>query len=434
MPFINAGEVKRLAMAIVLLSASQTTSVALAQNDLPEPLTLEYALSLVDEPHPDLELITADRDLAQANMLSVDAISGLNSSIEARAQWVESGSLATDKSNNDSQASLLIEKRLYDFGYSSALLKAAQQNVQHREFLIRDLRNQRRIEIMARYFDVLLADLEYIRDNEAMSVDYIRFDRMKDRHALGQVSDIILKENEAVYQKSRRLRYASQTKQRLHRARLALALNRPESLSSSLALPKLKSLHRTLSELETRQKEAQQNNPVIHAMRKQLEAAQMRVTAARAGGRPVLRGEIEANAYERQSRSRDDVLAGLVLEIPLTTGGSVKANIAREQANVRRYQAELMAKEREIDQKILKLWLQLDVLRVQREEINVLIDYRDLYLDRSRALYELEVKTDLGDSMVKFSDARLKEAQTRYAIELAWAKLDALSGRTHDKK
>ncbi len=434
MPFINAGEVKRLVMTIVLLSVSQAIPVAFAQSNLPEPLTLEYALSLANEPHPDLELITADRDKAQADILSVDAISGFNSSIEARAQWVEPGSATSDQSHNDSQVSFLLEKQLYDFGYSSALLKAAQQDVQHREFLIKDLRNQRRIEIMARYFDVLLTDLEYIRDNEAMSVHYVRFDRMKDRHALGRVSDIVLKEKESVYQQSRRMRYSSQTKQRLHRARLALALNRPESLSSSLALPKLKNLNRKLPELEILKKEAHQTNPVIQAMRKQLEAAQMRVSAARSGGRPVLRAEIEASAYERQFGSRDDIQAGLVLEIPLTTGGSVKANSARKQANVRRYQAELIAKEREIDQEILRLWLQLDTLRVQREEINVLIDYRDLYLDRSRALYEMEVKTDLGDSMVKFSDARMKEAQTRYAIELAWAKLDALSGGAHDEK
>ncbi|MDH5435715.1 MAG: TolC family protein [Gammaproteobacteria bacterium] len=407
----------------------QAATVATAENILPEPLTLEYALSLVDEPHPDLESIIADRDLAQAGVLSVDAMTGFRSSIEARAQWIDPGSAAIDQSHNDNQASLLIEKQLYDFGYSGALLKAAQQDVQQREFLIRDLRNKRRTEIMARYFDVLLSDLEYIRDNEAMAVDYVRFDNIKDRHALGQVSDIDLKEAESVYQQSRRIRYASQTKQRLHRARLALALNRPESLSSSLALPALKNINREIPELDVLYKEARQNNLVVHAMRKQLEAAQMRVMAARAGGGPVLRGEIEANIYERQYGSRDDMQAGLVLEIPLSKGGSVKADIAREQANVRRYQAELVAKEREVDQKMLELWLQLDVLRVQREEVNVLIDYRDLYLDRSRALYELEVKTDLGDSMVRFSDARLREAQTRYAIELVWAKLDALSGR-----
>ena len=416
-----------------MLSMVQTAPVSFAQNKLPEPLTLEYALSLANEPHPDMERFIAQRDSAQADILGADAISGLTSSIEARAQWIDPSSTATNQSHNDNQVSLLIQKQIYDFGYSSALLKAAQQNVEYREFLIRDLLNQRRIEIMARYFDVLLADLEYIRDNEAMSVDYVEFDKMKDRHALGQVSDIILKEKESDYQKSRRIRYTSQTNQRLQRARLALALNRPDSLSSSLELPKLKNLERKLPELESLQKEAHEKNPVIHAMRKQLESAQTRVTAAKASGRPVLRGEIEASAYERRFGSRDDVQAGLVLEIPLTKGGSIKAENAREQANVRHYQAELTASERDIDQKILELWLQLDTLYLQLEEVNVLVDYRDLYLDRSRALYEMEVKTNLGDSMVKFSDARLKEAQTRYAIELAWARLDALSGRIHDE-
>jgi len=188
------------------LFARQAVTVAHAQNVFPEPLTLEYALSLVDESHPELERIIADRDLAQAGVLSVDAMGGFKSSIEARAQWVDPGSTASSQSHNDNQASLFIEKQLYDFGYSSALLKAAQQDVQQREFLIREIRNKRRIDRMARYFDVLLADLEYIRDNEAMAVDYVHFDRIKDRHALGQVSDIDLKEGESVDQHSRRLR------------------------------------------------------------------------------------------------------------------------------------------------------------------------------------------------------------------------------------
>jgi hypothetical protein len=38
-----------------------------------------------------------------------------------------------------------------------------------------------RLEIMQRYFDVLLADLSYMRDNEAMAVGYIQFDRAEAR-------------------------------------------------------------------------------------------------------------------------------------------------------------------------------------------------------------------------------------------------------------
>ena len=50
-------------------------------------------------------------------------------------------------------------------------------------------------------------------------------------------------------------------------------------------------------------------------------------------------------------------------------------------------------------------------------------------LDRSRAEYELEFNTDLGDSMVQFSDSRMKAYQARFALEMAWLKLQQLLGQ-----
>ena len=60
-------------------------------------------------------------------------------------------------------------------------------------------------------------------------------------------------------------------------------------------------------------------------------------------------------------------------------------------------------------------------------------DYRDLYLDRSRARYELDLQTDLGDAMVRFSDARLQAARVKYQLELAWEQLDAITGRSPEQ-
>ena len=54
--------------------------------------------------------------------------------------------------------------------------------------------------------------------------------------------------------------------------------------------------------------------------------------------------------------------------------------------------------------------------------------HRDLYLDRSRAIYEMEVKTDLGDAMVRLSEAQLADARNRFARALAWERLKVLTG------
>ena len=59
---------------------------------------------------------------------------------------------------------------------------------------------------------------------------------------------------------------------------------------------------------------------------------------------------------------------------------------------------------------------------------NIEQDYRDLDLDRSRAEYELEFKTNLGDAMVNYSRSNEARLRTLYAYELAYQRLAALVG------
>ena len=72
------------------------------------------------------------------------------------------------------------------------------------------------------------------------------------------------------------------------------------------------------------------------------------------------------------------------------------------------------------------------MLKIKHEEMQVAMDFTELSLDKSRALYELEVTSDLGYSMVKFSEAERQLVQTNFEIALAWAQLDALSGKLLD--
>ena len=56
-------------------------------------------------------------------------------------------------------------------------------------------------------------------------------------------------------------------------------------------------------------------------------------------------------------------------------------------------------------------------------------DFRDLYLERSRALYDLELSTDLGDAMTQIADLHLQRARNEFEILLVRAKLKALAGQ-----
>jgi len=56
------------------------------------------------------------------------------------------------------------------------------------------------------------------------------------------------------------------------------------------------------------------------------------------------------------------------------------------------------------------------------------IEFRDWMLERARAEYEMEMKTNLGASMADSQLALLRRKQVEYRLALALARLDALSG------
>ncbi len=401
---------------------------------LPQPLTLADALKYSRQDMPGLEAARAVQDGAQAEVYSAQALTGVTLSVTGRLRALHPASKSTDSSANDSSASLLLRKRLYDFGHSSALEQAAMQRVQGADWQYCEARQQQTLQVMRGFFDVLLADLEYARDNEAMSIAFIAMDKAREHSALKRLSDVVLLETEAEYQKSRRIRYASEARQRSRRSALAIAMGRPEDLVSDVVMPAIPDISKPLPGYEQLMTEVLEHNPRLLALRASLASARSQLQAARASDGPVLHGELDASVYNRTTASRHPLAAGLVLEVPLLTGGARDARIARANAKQRAVRAEKLALQRELRQTVLDLTLDLGILKVRLQELTAQADFRELYLDRSRALYELEVKTDLGDAMTQISAVRLKAARAQFDWVMTMARLDALRGRLLEKE
>ena len=84
---------------------------------LPEPLTLSSALASLDEHHPLIAEAVALRDLAEADLNRTKASddAALNLSLQARrVNPVDHSFSSLD--TDDSRASLILHKTLYDFG------------------------------------------------------------------------------------------------------------------------------------------------------------------------------------------------------------------------------------------------------------------------------------------------------------------------------
>ncbi|WP_419610446.1 TolC family protein, partial [Thiolapillus sp.] len=135
-----------------------------------------------------------------------------------------------------------------------------------------------------------------------------------------------------------------------------------------------------------------------------------------------------AHGYARETRSTEPFSAALVLEMSLYSGGRDDAETARARAELMENQALKAKLELELRQQVLELWLEQNTLRRRLKELRAREEYRDLYLDRSRTLYELERTSDLGDAMVQVSAVRLELAKLQYQWMLNDMRLKVLTG------
>ena len=419
-----------LSISLPGLAADKDAMPALAP--LPDPLSLKQAIEFSDINHPDLEIATSHLDRSEAKVREARSENGFDLSLNAYGQSVDPAN-GIPGPVGDSMATILLTKPLYDFGKTGNRIASARAQLEGEWSRYFNTRQQRRLDIMSLFFDVLLADLRYRVDDETMARTYVTYDRIRKRHDLGQVSDIILLEYESRYREALSKRVASDAHRRATRSRLAIGMNRPNDLADNLTQPILDDLDRKVPEYDKEIEKVLQSNPVLVAMRHEVTAAEKSLRSAKAYSRPQLDLELEASQFERPIGLRNDARAGVVLKWPIYQGGAKRAKVVEADANLREQRALLTKTENGLRQKTLDLLQKIDELQYQRKASKVLVDYRDLKLDQARALYDLEARATLGDAMIGVTDAQWRAARVNYQLALAWAQLKALSGELVEK-
>lgn len=412
-------------MSLILLSL---LGIASAQADnLPEPLDLTSALSTVNTSHPVVLRERARRDSLLAAQRADQSSNGWSATLEAQAKYIEPPANSA-LNNNDSNASISLDKVLYDFNQLSYSDAAWNYQLNAQQWREREAIGTEKLRVARLFFDVTLSDLRFAVANEAMASAFVGLDKTQERHALGQVSDIDLLAAEDAYQKVRLQRYRAERAQRSSRALLAEAMNRPTQLPTNVVRHDLPGNETPLPDFDILIEQAMSHNAEILALTQEIKASEIRKLAFGAERHPTISANLSANHYEQAFGSRTPFEASVTLSVPLLDGGSADARVAQEQAKASDTQAQLTLAKHRLRERILSTWQTIETLLAQREQARVGIDYRDLYFDRSRALYELDIATDFGDAMVEQSAAILFQTQTEYDLALAWMQLAQLLG------
>ncbi|NOX09461.1 MAG: TolC family protein [Gammaproteobacteria bacterium] len=424
--------VNRVILLILLSLLSLCVSVQAADDALPEPLTLAYVLQQVRGSHPVLALAQSDIAVAQALGTQVDSEQDWDIYLEGYGEWPRYASIysTTGAEYDNSKLSLIAERRLYDFGYSQAQRERSDLLVKGEEQQYHLVYQGHLIQLITQYTDILLADMNFRTLDEVMAVAYVRYERAQEAHRMGQISDIVLLEKESIYQQAMLQRVIAQAQQKNTRVALAEAMGRPNSLAASLRDPGFGFFAQRPPQLDELYYEASQSNPGLLAIDYKLEAMQAQLRAIRRSSNPRLDLELTANKYAGLVAYDKKWTAGLVMNVPLMKRGQ-DARLVAAHASVSRLQAEKKNGIMKVRAALLSLWQQLNTLSAQSRALIIEQDFRDLDLDKNRSLYEMEVQADLGDSMIRLAEVRMKLALNRYQQALTWARLAWYTG---DKK
>ena len=389
-------------------------------------LTLSEALAAADAPHPDLSIAESELALSLADRELAGSRQDFNLFLDGA---LRTGRQPGENWSADNVGRIVARKSLLDFGRTEQAVAAADHDIAARRAVLIDVRAARRIDLMARFFDVLLADLQYAADNEFMTVAFLQWDNARERFSLGQITQPQLIELEARFQDLRERRATTALQQRATRQRLANAMNRPDLLSSELIEPALPGNEKKVPEYETLLAQVLQRNPTLLSLNAQISASDARIAAVRSENRPTLDAEVLGAAYSRESVTRDQISAGLLVNIPLYQGARIDSRVARERALRDRLLAQREKFKLSLTQTVLDTLQEIEWLRGSaRPAAEKQVEFRDWALERSRAEYELEMRTNLGTSMAETQNALLRRKRVEYQLALALARLAALSG------
>ncbi|MDX1353474.1 MAG: TolC family protein, partial [Thiomicrorhabdus sp.] len=372
---------------------------------LPNPLTLPTLLNSFAHQSPEITQQRANIDFAKANIEGNQVDNSWQANIQGRLGRRD----FAEENQAHNLLALHVGKVIYDFERSDGVLNRDKSLLAEQNELLAMFENKQRLNVVKAYLNVLLADFQYRIDNEAMAVEYVGFDKVKDRHSIGQISDVDLLAAEQKYQQALVKRMQAEQKQLQTRIELANVLGMPNARPDELEFPKLSSFtSRSIKDISLSQLQQQviQQNPQIKALQQSQQAQLFALENAQNTSLPTVR----ADAWVGQLSSYPEVREGnwkaaISVDVPLFDGGAKNSAMAKAQAQLAQVKAQTQGLEQSLRTQVADIYFQLKLLDAEKKQHQLFGDYADLYLDYSRALYENESTTDLGDAMVRLSEA-----------------------------
>jgi len=274
---------------------------------------------------------------------------------------------------------------------------------------------------------VHLSDLSFNVWNEGLSIAFIRMDRSRDKVELKILTEIDFLSLQKTYQTALLNRTEAEQKQRLARSLLAQSMSSNE-LPSDLEKLDTVDWKRKVPDYDLLVASTLENNDDIKLIANKIHVLQQKQQSNKYAFGPSLSLEADVKGYSKETSGTTPASVRLLFEYPIYSGNAESLKNEQYQIEIARLQNQKQIKINSLKHEVLGLWQGLNLLLLKKQKADGLTDYQDYYLDKSRALYEVELESDLGDAMTKFSSAILEQAKVKYQWILTWEALSMLTG------
>ncbi|MDE0309368.1 MAG: TolC family protein [Acidiferrobacterales bacterium] len=399
--------------------------------DIPqEPLRLHDAIAYAQQTHPASRQLELDYELARDAHHQLESGSQLDARVLIVPQRADRAAMGMPNSEDDSYARLELSYPIFDSGLRRAATDHAATTRDLAERAVDLTIDQRRLSIMRHYFDVLLADLDYAVKNEKMTLAFLRFNRHREEMDLYQAhAEVDVLALETIYRDRFHVREQAAIERMVARRKLGMLMGSVDYVPRDLQQPDLSNyLEREVLDFDVMLEQVLAHSPEMIAAKLQVEKARQAVTVTEKRYQPSIRAKLEANEWAQETGSRNSASIGLQLELPLVSESRRSHERSKSMIDVERAQAGVVEVEHGLRTRVLRLWKTISLKRVDLAAASVRSDYRDQYMDRARALYELEEAADIGDAQAEQLRSLMELKSVEFELTLAWSEFDMLRG------
>nr|CRH06243.1 Putative Outer membrane efflux protein [Candidatus Magnetococcus massalia] len=331
----------------------------------------------------------------------------------------------TDKRDLDLYGGVTVTQPLRIFGRWRSSYAAATAEVDARALQVETALQHHLLQVMQNYFALQASEVEVQALSERHALDYVRWEKAEQWQKLGKRDPVDVAGMLAKLEKSRYHYYKAREDNRALRRTLSgqtgIALD--GDLIAPPEAPKRLSLELPVERLL---KAALQAHPQLQALRKQAAAQGLIVESQQLT--PDLALFAKAGSSNRDLSGRDKWALGATLSIPLWEGGARAAKKQQASAAQQKLQAEVAAMERDLQLQIRQLLGDLQSVRQRLIAARAGRSFHEKRLMQRQTLYQMERVADLGDAMIRLTEAEAEMVRATGDYYLTLAQLACVVG------